>query len=175
MLELNNLNEIEKVLINTLDAFLKENLKMQYKGDKKWTNRIKQLIGNLGSDMFGYKIACSGFPDEFEREWLYDIVWYCENENKQLIDIPLVVESEWGKRYEDIKFDFEKLHVANAKHRLLICQSNPSNFQLLVNDLYESINAYEIPSAIEKRYLIAILNSDTENEFFYANYAKTYK
>lgn len=89
------------------------------------------------------------------REWLYDLHWYTEDVRQQELPhefgyrietLPLVVECEWeyisaaerdkcGKKgkqpdvYGAVKYDFQKLVVANAEVRLMIFQQR-RNFEL---------------------------------------------
>src|SRR2546430_11816980 len=44
-----------------------------------------------------------------------------------LIGLPLVLESEWGTHDEAIDYDFQKLLVARAEHRVMICQGQGSD------------------------------------------------
>lgn len=109
----------------------------RYMGDTIWTNRLKERIGDLGIDL-GYQVAVGGFRDKFEREWLYDIVWYVEDEEKRPQRIPLIVESERDRHYSGIKYDFEKLLVGNAERRL-ICQSKPNDIDNLFDKFKKAI------------------------------------
>src|SRR3954452_24202046 len=97
------------VLIEELKKSLalscKEMIDNEVYGDLKWTQGLKKALCTLGSD-YGYKVCTSTEKKDFENEWLYDLVWYKEDGGHFLIDVPLVVESEWKKNLEkDIKFD----------------------------------------------------------------------
>ena len=116
----------------------------------------------LGHEL-GFKTSIGGFPEQFEPEWLFDVVWYIENSNGQLLNVPLVVESEWDKKYGGIKYDFEKLLLANAERRLMICQAKESYQINLIENLLNAVNVYKHNTG--NRYLIAILNCDTDDKF----------
>ena len=165
-----NFDDIEKKIIKEMDDFFMEVEEKKYHGDKIWTNRLKEKIGDLGFDL-GYKVSIGGFRDKFEREWLYDIVWYVEDIEKRLIKIPLIVESEWGSNYAEIKYDFEKLLIGNAERRLMICQAKSENIDDLFTKFKEAINAFEENDG--DRFLIAIYDSSTEAEFYYKTFTKT--
>ncbi|WP_316752572.1 hypothetical protein [Pedobacter gandavensis] len=164
-----NFDEIEKRIIKVLDDFLLEVEENKYVGNKIWTNRLKESIGDLGKEL-EHEVAIGGFPNKFEREWLYDIVWYQEDSENRLIRTPLIVESEWSRNYSGIKYDFEKLLIGNAEKRLMICQSEPSQVENLFVKFKEAINAFE--ENYNDRFLIAILDSVTESIFHYKTFTK---
>ncbi len=164
-----NFDEIENQIIKEMDDFFIEVEEKKYLGDTIWTNRLKEKIGDLGLNL-GYQVAVGGFRDKFEREWLYDIVWYVEDEEKRLQKIPLIVESEWDRNYSGIKYDFEKLLVGNAERRLMICQCKTKDIDNLFDKFKKAIDAFE--ENFGDRFLIAVLDSQTESEFYYKTYTK---
>lgn len=75
------------------------------------------------------------------HEWLYDMVCYrYDNEHYALNDTILVMESEWkGKRYAsngqdgndpygEVKYDFQKLLLANADVKLMVYRYHKENY-----------------------------------------------
>jgi hypothetical protein len=102
---------------------------------------IKYCLINLGHQL-GFKVYANGLKDPelkeqqdkfgfVNREFLYDIHWYQEVKNEFYMPSRyiLVAESELGDRRKGdtshqrnpaVKFDFQKLLVANADLRLLI-------------------------------------------------------
>ena len=135
------------------------------KGNKTWTQEIKRILGELGTNK-GYMIATSGFRDEFESEWLYDLVWYYENENKMLVSVPLVMESEWQSKLDAVKFDFEKLLLANAELRLMICQCKEWQTEEYLDYFRKAIINYKLGNPSDT-FLIALLDTDSEMFNFY--------
>lgn len=164
-----NFDYIDKRIIKEMDDFFIEVEQKKYLGDKVWTNRLKEKLGDLGAEL-DYKVAVGGFRDKFEREWLYDIVWYVEDNQNRLQRIPLIVESEWDRNYSGIKYDFEKLLVGNAERRLMICQCMTEGIDDLFNKFQAAIDAFE--ENVGDRFLIAVLDSVTESEFYYRTYIK---
>ncbi|WP_153796431.1 hypothetical protein [Foetidibacter luteolus] len=112
------INEIEQTLIQTNQQLIKN----EVFGNTPWTREMKKALGNLGKSR-GFKICAACKDEDFETEWLYDLIWYKENLKGNLIEVPLAVESEWSMGWKHIKFDFEKLLVANATLKLMICCS----------------------------------------------------
>jgi hypothetical protein len=93
-------------------------------------------------------------------EWLYDLHWYSEAEPTcyKLLRMHLVVECEWdwerkeekrganGQRdpYGAIKYDFQKLLVANADLRLMIYRIADENRRSDLDEYFENVaNKFE--------------------------------
>lgn len=164
-----NFDEIELKLIQILDNVLTEADKEKYTGDSMWTRRIKECIGAFGHEQ-GYEVAAGGCNGGFESEWLFDLVWYEEDEKNRLVRIPLIVESEWNKDYRAIKYDFEKLLVGNAERRLMICQAYTENVEGLFVKLEEAIVAFK--ENYGDRFLIVIYDCRTWDTFHYRTFTK---
>lgn len=156
-------DDIERRLKEALISFTLEARQLDYKSDGLWTYKIKERLGDIGCNEFNSKICTSGFRDYFDNEWLFDLVWYLENEDGILIEIPLVVESEWHLDWRCIKYDFEKLLQSNATHRLMICQAHPSRKSFILEGFKSLIQSYRLNHTGD-RYMIAVL--DTEEEIF---------
>ena len=155
-------NYIEEIK-ELLTAFVKDAHDQKIKGDANWTYEIKKRLGELGLSK-GYDVCASGFRDYFEAEWLYDLVWYIEegkDDNRRLIDIPLVVESEWNMRPDYIRYDFEKLLAANAELKLMICYVHEDNREKMLTYFIDSVAKY-LRGREGDTFLIAILDYDTE-------------
>lgn len=165
----NNFDKIEQEIINELNTFFLEVKQNNYHGNTIWTKRLKERIGYLGKEK-GYYVATAGCDGEFEKEWLYDVVWYVEDNEGRLESIFLIVESEWEINYSGIKYDFEKLLVGRAHNRLMICQSRSHNIENLFEEFKKAIDAFK--GNFNDRFLIAILDYDTEDEFHFKTYTK---
>jgi hypothetical protein len=118
-------------IMDTLAMLGKDGLQ-RGQGYKVMTNKISPYLRQ------GYKgrKKSPAFPSRYRAqfkkvEWLYDLHWYEENEDTpyQQTSFPLVVECEWayrrpGCKYKDsygaVKWDFQKLLVANSDLRLMI-------------------------------------------------------
>lgn len=83
------------------------------------------------------------------HEWLYDLVCYrYGNEHYALNDTILVMESEWkGKRYApnnndkedpygEVKFDFQKLLLANADIKLMVYKEHRTGKGYSLNEYF---------------------------------------
>jgi hypothetical protein len=83
------------------------------------------------------KVATAGAAAQVEgarrpdwHEWLYDLVWYTSERDEdtgieRTTSIPLVMECEWDASLEGMALDFDKLLVANADLRVLVCGEYP--------------------------------------------------
>ena len=110
-----------------------------------WTNAVKAIFGALGqqnncyvwshfrkggnysSDEIKQHVQQAlGLPvPDYRTEWLNDIVWWQQDQDADVINIPLVVESEWGTNANNVKDDFQKLLLARSKYRVMIFECNP--------------------------------------------------
>lgn len=129
---------IELEIIKELNGFVP--IAMQNKfTDPEWTISIQAIFSKLGHRE-NCRVAASkkevgrGFeeirqlvagdnPDH--SEWLYDILWWHEVPPDHMTEVPLVAESEWGNR-NAFKFDFQKLPLAKAAHKIMIFQCDDS-------------------------------------------------
>lgn len=160
-------NELETeiaALLNDGVDFLNEN---QIHGDNNWTLKFKELLAAFG-ERIGNKVCTSGFQDIYNSEWLYDMVWYKEIEKggiQYISEVVLVIESEWNPDFRSIKYDFEKLLVANASHKLFLCTAKDQKCDELKKYFIEAVLSYR-HSRHDDRYLIAILDY-YDNTFSY--------
>ena len=145
-----NINVDNELARQIIEKLAKEVSKSFYSSDtpiKKNGERTTKLfeVLTLFGDKKGHKVYSHSLSKEFidksknengdskfvNRKWLYDLLWYREDNNEGYypIDFPLIVESEWEKkRKEDkkgdphsgIKYDFQKLLLSNTGLRLMI-------------------------------------------------------
>lgn len=165
-MEINEMvNLIKKCLINVCENMVSN----PFNKETSWTEEIKNSLAQLG-EYKGYDICTATKGKEYQSEWLYDLVWYKEDTQGFLIDVPLVVESEWGKHLvKDIKFDFEKLLLSRSYLKLMICNCQEKNRDNYLQYFQKAINVCPLVTKGDL-YLIAILklegNDAVEFEFF---------
>lgn len=140
---------IEQEIVNALTAFGPIAVANNY-SDRDCTQGVKVVLGAIGRNR-GYKIFSSiqkdnnrGLPfdqirqqiqpainlevpdrDQFLGEWLYDILWWHGDDQRYIIECPLVAESEWGGNNAFFKDDFPKLLLARSEHRIVIFEGYP--------------------------------------------------
>ena len=107
----------------------------------KWTQVVLTTLCKSGKDL-GFTTWAS-IPNS--SEWLYDVTWCKHASDKMLESIPLVAECEWGS-IELIQEDFEKLLVARARVRVMVCDSEtarlPGKTDAVVEKIREWIGAF---------------------------------
>jgi len=141
---------IEQEIVNALTAFGPIAVANKY-SDRDCTQGVKAVLGAIGRNR-EYKIFSSieqdkpkrGLPfdqirqqiqpainlavpdrNQFLGEWLYDILWWHGDDQRYIIESPLVAESEWGNNIDKIKDDFPKLLLARSEHRIMIFEGYP--------------------------------------------------
>jgi hypothetical protein len=128
------------------------------KGDGAWTKAIFKAIADLGTRL-NYKICSSRSDGEYDGGWLYDLIWYENDDTGQLKSLPLVLESEWDKNYDGIKYDFEKLLIARAKYKIMIFQAKREKVSQYFKQLQSGIEAFHVASEDES-YLLMCFDED---------------
>lgn len=137
---------------------------------REWTRRVKARVALIGEDR-GYEVR----PDvELESggapEWLYDLCWRDVGSEGELLDMRLVLESEWD-RYGLI-YDFEKLLVARAGNRVMIwSEADAAAFRKRVKDLNRRANACKLTCRGDRTLYCCWL--DLEDSFRFDGYLAT--
>lgn len=133
---------IEKLAKDVSKSFYSPDTTITKRGER--TTKLFEALTLMGDEK-EYKVYSHSLSKEFmdeyknekgdskfvNREWLYDLLWYREDNDGGYfpLDFPLIVESEWenrrredkkGDRYSGIKYDFQKLLLSNTGLRLMI-------------------------------------------------------
>jgi len=149
-----NIQEIED---DILEVFKSITGQLSFsKPKKEWTKAILLAIGTLGK-----KHGCHvcGLREHFEPAFLYDLSWYINDAEYRLLDMPLVLESEWSDRYSYIKFDFEKLLIAKSKFKIMVFKASGNKVAEYFNNFEQGIRAYQ-GGSLGEIYLLACLIED---------------
>ena len=59
-----------------------------------------------------------------------------------LKSVPLVMECEWHRDYEELLDDFQKLLVVRADHRIFLCEQKPKHWNDCVRKFIEQVRCY---------------------------------
>lgn len=182
---------IVKALGQTLTTFFSYDTKKQR---PQRTTLIKDTLTELGDRKLKgkppYKVYSHGLSNHLRQsnggkykntEWLYDLHWYTEADEPYLpISLPLVVECEWSPKrksdrkvpYSGIKYDFQKLLVANADLRLMIFIIKKDNDIVELDNYFDkAINKYEHLEPGSKFLFIAF--DERINGFHYVDKQKS--
>ena len=155
-------DKMEKEIVSSIYAAGKD-ARPPWGSDEQWTRLIKKHLGKLGIAK-GYGVCTAGrrskgrvkFPDGFESEWLYDMVWYRSNDDG-LIDVPLVLESEWRG---DIRYDFEKLLLARSRYRVMLFLAREDDIEATFDQLTKIVTKCRL-SKKGDRYILFGLAKET--------------
>jgi hypothetical protein len=130
-------------ITDAIESALKGIPKQFEKGanNPQYTRAVKLEVGRLG-ERLGYKVC--GLKDQFDSEWLYDLCWYRSSEPEgRLLEVPLVLESEWDFKYKGIKYDFEKLLIAKSKFKVMVFQASGPTMAQYFKELEQGVRAYQ--------------------------------
>ena len=87
--------------------------------DSESTERVKKVLEALGSRVGCEVRGGSSGSENHLPELLFDMAWVRRSSGQSIIDVELIVESEW-KPGKEVQKDFQKLMVGRARHRLMI-------------------------------------------------------
>ena len=135
---------------------------------REWTRRIKEGLCNLGKQKekgYDYGVSAAGCVGADTGEWLFDLVWATVQDN-QFSEMPLVMECEWKPHLDDIAWDFEKLLVAKAHHKLMVFQQSVESDVRVVMEKLKAMRSSFKTSFPGERYFLAGYAFD-EHKFFY--------
>ncbi|MDA8377653.1 MAG: hypothetical protein M0Z50_11485 [Planctomycetia bacterium] len=128
------------------------------KGDGVWTAAIKRSLIPIGRKR-GYNVCTSGFHEECDNEWLFDMTWYRNDPPNHLRELGLVLESEWNRDPAQIKYDFEKLLIAKSPIKVMVFQDYDDNLPFLWSLLETGIRSFQTTPTCEKYILAAFENA----------------
>lgn len=134
-------HKYSEILVRLFQEISSEYIYQKKEARKPNTNAIKYSLVKLGHKL-GYRVYANGLTpgqakEQFDqygfvcREFLYDVHWYIDRADEFYTPahVSLVVESELGDRRKGdtskspnpaVKFDFQKLLLANAGLRLMV-------------------------------------------------------
>lgn len=181
---------IKELAKKVLTKFYSENKPIKKDGER--TTKLFEVLTLMGDEK-GYKVCSHSLSKEFmdkykneegnskfvNREWLYDLLWYTEEEGYYPIDFPLIVESEWrkkrkedktGDKHSAIKYDFQKLLLPNTGLRLMIFKvseeekEKATELDSLSDYFTDAIAKYK---PLEKGRFLFIAFHDKKKSFYY--------
>jgi hypothetical protein len=145
-----------------------------------WSGLVKTAFIQLAEKQ-GYKV-CTALSEEAkltltddERkcvewgEWLYDLVWYAYEKDDETgvehtTSVPLVMECEWNISLKDIATDFDKLLVANADLRVMVCGwYDPGEPDAIITYCERAVQSFE-QGRYGDQFLICILPEADEGK-----------
>ncbi|MGA2525640.1 MAG: hypothetical protein ABSF79_03365 [Smithellaceae bacterium] len=158
------IDKLETEIASILEGVMVADKQAGVISDREWTRRIKEGLCNLGKQK-GYGVSAAGCAGADTGEWLFDLVWATVQDD-QFLQMPLVMECEWNPNFDEIDWDFEKLLIAKADHKLMIFQQAiESDVRDVMKKLKAMVSSFKT-SFQGERYLLAGYAFD-EHKFFY--------
>jgi hypothetical protein len=117
------LDDLETAIIAAADQIATRGREEKWPTDRVWTEQLLRQLANVGHEQHFY-VCGKGSALFGQGEWVYDLVWLkLENETHgDLLDAPLILESEWSVNLKDVEEDFYKLLIGRARHRVMVFQ-----------------------------------------------------
>ncbi|MBN8567519.1 MAG: hypothetical protein J0M25_12395 [Flavobacteriales bacterium] len=162
-------NTIEKDIFTEIDKLIKKAYAEKWGGNKMWTQKIKETLSEMVEK---YKYISSSSIKDGGREWLYDLIWFKNDEEGYFSELVLCMESEWYMDWNQIKYDFDKLLISNATHKLMICQAYEDKMDEILDNFQQSINRYQLGNKNE-RFMISIYNASKSDEHEFIHFVLT--
>lgn len=166
--------DVEKLLPKIREGLEEafEMLQEKANGNGDWTrgvlNAMNRLPEKLPDDLRkGIQVCPNKMSPKGAGEWLLDLIWYrMTDDDKNLREIVLAMESEWSHYTWDVKYDFEKLLVVRASIKILIAENYHGDVLSMVEGELKSY----ADSTIGETYLVALYK---DGEFNYHCYRIT--
>jgi len=154
-----NVDEVEQKVCNAIRS-VGECYRGRGSGNTAWTQLLKEKLGSAAREL-GYTSCASGCE---RPEWLFDVTWLSKP-GKHVVDVPLVLESEWYRG--GIEFDFDKLMLARAHLRVIVFESRHRDQSVeIIAKLQQRISQFG-QSRAGDRYLFATWENVPEPSQFY--------
>ena len=169
-------SELIKKTLKEFEAYAREHMDCSYNAATgPWTKGVMTRLCKAGQDA-GYYVCVEKKLIKADRGgWLYDMIWikYCET---QLIDVGLVLECEWeigpeeaDRKFDTIEYDFQKLILARADLRCMICwAANRDRAVGNIERLIDQVQGFQ-KSEIGDNYLFCVWVQD-ERRFEFRSY-----
>lgn len=147
------MDEVEMALCNALEG-VAVSAHQSNAGTGDWTKLVKCALVNVGKSYASQKWVTGGnnCGSNTGHEWLFDVIWYEQDSDGKFLDLILAAESEWHG-HDKIKEDFEKLLVARAKYRVMICEYD--NISSILSEMRLWIDSFKC-TQVGDRFLLAV-------------------
>jgi hypothetical protein len=188
-------DHLSRIIVREVGILIEDYNSITDKGIRpRRTRLIKDRLSLLGKrKMKGkpeYQVYANGISDDLRQEngghfknaeWLYDMHWYLDGKEPYTTTVvPLVMECEWNRvnrkdknkvPFSGIKYDFQKLLLANAELRLMIFKVNKTvHLEELHTYFIRNIKGYKHLTVGSKFLFIAF--PEDQNTFLYCEITK---
>jgi hypothetical protein len=115
-------------------------------GNREWTNAVKLAVAGIMSARGCIVYTNGGLADTRGEEWVFDLCACHQDAAGRLIDIDLVLESEWSSNLHAQQWDFQKLLLARAKLRVFVTEvANQNNVTGVFERCTDEVEASNLP------------------------------
>jgi hypothetical protein len=124
-MQMPNPDDLENGIITEANRIAEQGAGENWSSEREWTTRLVLGLSELGHSQ-GFYVCGRGCRAFGQGEWLYDLLWLkLQNEKTgDIVDVPMILESEWSPRPVNIEEDFYKLLIGRAQHRVMIFQQS---------------------------------------------------
>jgi hypothetical protein len=151
---------IEKKVIERLNQVYNDAISEGWTDNTlKWTQQIKEKLCNLGHEL-GFEV-CSHKSSALKADWGEWLEYDRRQKEGFLIDVPLVLECEWGND-DAILSDFEKIMISKAKNKIIVFQKKNIDGINKMFDKFKNLISLFKQSSTTDRYLFAGLNCNPQ-------------
>jgi hypothetical protein len=145
---------LEREIVQAVRSLPDRSAREGWGSDRRWTVELVAALGELGRQQ-KFDVCASGWSlrdGHCWGEWLYDLSWL-EMKDGHVIDVPMILESEWNLKRDEIEADFGKLLLGRADRRVMVFQQpNAAKVDEIVSYLKECIAKFK-RTAIGDRYM----------------------
>lgn len=121
--------------------------------DGTWTRDIKQRLCDLGRQ-WGCDVSATGCEGAYLHHWLLDVV-LSRGRGDELLDVLLVMGSEWSRDRDEITWDFGELLLAKAGLKLFLYQQPDRTLLDEITATLERLTRAFRRASPGERYLLA--------------------
>jgi len=147
------LDNLETRIVTVLDGVAKNDRTEGGLSNRLWTKQIKEGLCALGQ-VLGYGVSAAGCKDADTGEWMFDLMWG-DGDKDHFLEMPLAMECEWSTDIDQIFWDFEKLLIAKASHKLFVFQQDTDKeVEYVAKELTVAVHRFRT-RLLEERYLLA--------------------
>ena len=114
-------DQLESAFVDTLNQILYSTSTEEFYSNKLFLPKLKKALHSY-AESIGCQLSGGGFGEEYETERLYGLLLYSRDIVSRLQSVELVLETELTTGVASIRYPFEKLLLANARHRILVCR-----------------------------------------------------
>ena len=121
----------------------------------EWTRRAKNGVGGIAHD-FHFIVRAGTCDCADAGEWLYDMAWFESDKEGCLVNVPLIMEIQWGPQaFEEVQYDFRKLLIGRSRYKVMVFEGK--NVESKIDKLVKEVKGFKLTQPGD-RYLFMAFN-----------------